>query len=73
MQVRLQSTVEGLSIIAITSYAVSLIGSIAQALKSAGWDVNPPVVIGVSIPIVLVIAAMGVRRIHKLIRKTADD
>lgn len=73
MQLRLQSTVEGLSIIAITSYAVSLISSMAQAMKSAGWDINPPVIIGSSIPIVLVCAAIGVRRIHKLIRKVDDE
>ncbi len=73
MQLRLQGTVEGLSIIAITSYAVSLIGSIAQAMKSAGWDINPPLVIGVSIPFVLVVVAIGVRRIHKLIQKIEDN
>jgi uncharacterized membrane-anchored protein len=73
MQLRLQGTVEGLSIIAITSYIVGLLGSIAQAMKSAGWDINPPVVIGVSIPIVLVIVAIGVRRIHKLIQKIDEN
>ncbi len=73
MQLRLQSTVEGLSIIAITSYAVSLIGSVAKAMKSAGWDINPPLVIGLSIPVVLVCAAVGVRRIHKLIKKVDDE
>jgi len=73
MQLRLQGTVEGLSIIAITSYAVGLIGSVAQAMKSAGWDINPPLVIGISIPVVLVAVAIGVRRIHKLIQKIDDN
>lgn len=73
MQVRLQGTVEGVSIFAITSYAVSLIGSIAKAMKSTGWDINPPLVIGASIPVVLVIVAIGVRRIHKLIQKVDED
>ncbi|WP_305909341.1 DUF3422 domain-containing protein [Methylomarinum sp. Ch1-1] len=73
MQVRLQGTVEGVSIFAITSYAVSLIGSIAQAMKSADWDVNPPLVIGISIPFVLTVVAIGVRRIHKLIQKIDED
>ncbi len=72
MQLRLQGTVEGLSIIAITSYAVGLIGSVAHAMKSAGWNINPPLVIGVSIPVLLVFVAIGVRRIHKLIRKIDD-
>jgi uncharacterized membrane-anchored protein len=73
MQLRLQSTVEGVSIIAITSYAVGLIGQIARGMKSAGWDINPPVVIGTSIPIVLVIVAIGIRRIHKLVKKVDAD
>jgi uncharacterized membrane-anchored protein len=73
MQLKLQSTVEGLSIIAITSYIVGLIGSIAQAMKSAGWQINPPVAVGISIPVVLVIVALGVRRIHKVIQKMDDD
>ncbi len=73
MQLKLQSTVEGLSIIAITSYVVGLIGSIAQAMKSAGWQINPPVAVGVSIPIVLTVVALGVRHIHKVIQKMDDD
>lgn len=72
MQVRLQGTVEGVSIFAITSYAVSLVGSIAKAMKSTGWDINPPLITGVSIPLVLVIVAIGVRRIHKLIQKIGE-
>jgi len=72
MQLKLQSTVEGLSIIAITSYVVGLIGSIAQAMKSAGWQINPSIAVGVSIPVVLVVVALGVRRIHKVIQKIDD-
>jgi len=72
MQLRLQGTVEGVSIIAITSYAVSLIGSVAHAMKSAGWDINPPLVVGVSIPVVLTVVVIGVRRIHNLIQKTDE-
>jgi len=72
MQLRLQSTVEGLSIIAITSYIVGLIGNVAQAMKSAGWEINPPLAVGLSIPVVLVIVAVGVRRIHKLVLKMDD-
>ncbi|WP_031434707.1 DUF3422 family protein [Methylomarinum vadi] len=73
MQFRLQGTVEGVSIFAITSYAVSLIGSIAKAMKSTGWDINPPLIIGISIPFVLTLVAIGVRRIHKLIQKIDEN
>jgi len=69
MQLRLQETVEGVSIVAITTYVVSLIGSISIALKKIGWKIEPEVVSGFSIPLVLLIVAMGVRRIHKMIQK----
>jgi uncharacterized membrane-anchored protein len=73
MQFRLQETVEGLSIVAITSYVVSLLGSITKAISATGWmDVNPVLVTGFSIPVVLIVVAIGVRRIHKKIVKTDD-
>jgi uncharacterized membrane-anchored protein len=73
-QLRLQETVEGLSIVAITSYVVSLIGSITKAINtSTRIDVNTSLVTGLSIPIVLIIVAFGVRRIHKKILTDNDD
>ncbi|MCK4842170.1 MAG: DUF3422 domain-containing protein [Methylococcales bacterium] len=68
MQLRLQETVEGLSIVAITSYIVSLIGSITKAANtSESIDINPVLTTGLSIPVVLLIVALAVRRIHKKI------
>lgn len=72
MQLRLQETVEGVSIVAITTYVVSLIGSVSQALKEIGLEVEPEVVSGFSVPIVLIIVAFGVRRVHKMIQNTED-
>ncbi|MFW5442941.1 MAG: DUF3422 family protein [Methylococcaceae bacterium] len=74
MQLRLQETVEGLSIVAITSYIVSLIGSTAKAANTTDWvNVNPTVVTGLSIPVVLLIVALAVRRIHKKIHTGNDE
>jgi len=68
MQLRLQETVEGLSIVAITSYIVSLIGLISKAANTSEYiDINPALATGVSIPVVLLIVAIAVRRIHKKI------
>ena len=70
MQLRLQETVEGLSIVAITSYIVSLLHSGAKALQSAGLtDIKPELISGLAIPIVLIIVAISVRRLHKVIKK----
>ncbi len=73
MQLRLQKTVEGVSIVAITSYIVSLIGLITKAVNtSTNIDLNTSLVIGISIPIVLLLVALSVRRVHKKIL-TDDD
>ncbi len=69
-QLRLQETVEGLSIVAITSYIVGLIGSITKAINTTdGINLNPTLITGVSIPVVLIIVALAVRRMHKKILK----
>ncbi len=65
LQLRLQQTVEGLSVAAITYYAVGLIGYLAKAAKSLGVHLDPDIVTGISIPIVAVLVAFGVRRIRR--------
>ena len=67
MQLRLQSTVEGLSIAAISYYMVSLILYGAKALKAAGVPLNPEVVAGLAIPVVLFAVWKITRRIHQKI------
>ena len=65
LQLRLQSTVEGLSIAAISYYVVSLILYFAKAVKAAGMPLNPELAAGLSIPLVLWAVAALTRRIHK--------
>ena len=64
-QLRLQLTVEGLSVAAVTYYIVGLVGYAAKGLKSAGWPLNPDVIAGISIPIVALLVTLGIRRIHQ--------
>ena len=71
LQLRLQETVEGLSVAAVSYYVVGLIAYIAKAIKAAGVDVNPDVVTGVAIPIVVISAAMGVRHIRRVVQRAA--
>lgn len=66
LQLRLQQTVEGLSIAAFTYYVVGLIGYVAKGLREAGSLSAPPeVVMALSIPVVAVVAAIGIRRIRR--------
>ena len=71
LQLRLQSTVEGLSIAAIAYYVVSLVLYAGKAAKAAGAPVNPEVVAGLLIPLVLGGVWWGTRQIHKKLR--ADE
>ena len=62
MQLRLQSTVEGLSIAAVTYYIVGLVGYLAKGAKAAGGRVDPDVAMGVAIPIVAAIMFWALRK-----------
>ncbi len=68
LQLRLQETVEGLSIAAITYYIVGLVGYTAKGAKAAGaLEASPDLVTALAIPVVLLVVAMGVRRVRKSI------
>lgn len=64
LQLRLQSTVEGLSIAAISYYVISLLLYGGKALKAAGLPVNPEMAAGALVPVVLWAVWRTTRRIH---------
>ncbi|GAB4215765.1 MAG: DUF3422 domain-containing protein [Rhodoferax sp.] len=64
LQLRLQSTVEGLSIAAISYYVVSLLLYAGKAAKASGLPINPELAAGASIPLVLWGVWRTVQRIH---------
>lgn len=65
LQLRLQQAVEGLSVVAISYYAAGLIGYVAKAAKGAGLPVNPDLATGLLLPVVLLAAWLGLRKLHK--------
>jgi uncharacterized membrane-anchored protein len=65
LQLRLQQAVEGLSVVVITYYGVSLVGVLAKAAKAAGLDCNPDLVMGIAIPFVAAAVYGGVHRVRK--------
>lgn len=67
LQLRLQSTVEGLSIAAISYYVVSLLLYAGKAGKAAGLDIHPELTAGAMIPVVLWGVWIATRKIHKKI------
>jgi len=68
LQLRLQATVEGLSIAAISYYVISLILYGGKALKAAGVPLNPEIAAGAMVPVVLWASWTAIRRIHKNLR-----
>ncbi len=73
LQLRLQQTVEGLSVAAITYYVVGLVGYGAKGLKALGLPVNSDVAIGLSIPVVAILAAMGVRHVRRMAQEAKKN
>lgn len=69
LQLRLQETVEGLSVAAITYYTVGLVGYAAQALHALGLPIDKEIAIGAAIPVVALIVWWGLRRFRRSLQK----
>ena len=67
LALRLQQTVEGLSVAAIVYYLAGLVGYGAKALKAAGLGVSPDLVTGAAVPLLAVCAWWVLRRVHQRI------
>ena len=65
LQLRLQQTVEGLSVAAITYYLVSLAGYAFKAVDAAGIPVDVDIGRALSIPVIAALVWMGVRRLRR--------
>jgi uncharacterized membrane-anchored protein len=69
LQLRLQQTVEGLSVAAITYYLASLVGYLAKGAKAAGLPVDPDLAGAASIPLLALAIWFGLRRLHRHLRR----
>jgi uncharacterized membrane-anchored protein len=67
LQLRLQETVEGLSVVAISYYLLGLVSYLAKGGKGFGFDVDENIIVSISLPIVLGAVWFGVRRIRRAI------
>ncbi|MAW86377.1 MAG: Egg lysin [Phyllobacteriaceae bacterium] len=64
LQLRLQQTVEGLSVAAVSYYIVGLIGYLAKGTGLFGDDLKPDYVTAASVPVVILFVWWMVRRIR---------
>jgi uncharacterized membrane-anchored protein len=72
LQLRLQQTVEGLSVVAITYYLASLVGYLAKGLQAAGVALDPNLAMALSIPVVALVVALGVGRVRRTVMRKAE-
>lgn len=66
LQLRLQQTVEGLSVAAVSYYVVGLIGYLAKGTSIFGRMVAPELVTAASVPVALVVVWWLVRRARRV-------
>jgi len=64
LQLRLQQTVEGLSVAAITYYAAGLVAYLGKAGKALGMPVDVDVLVAVAIPVIAFVLWRGLRRLR---------
>ena len=72
-QLRLQGTVEGLSVAAVTYYIVGLISYLAEGLEGIAFLPSHGVITAISIPIVAILVALGVRRIRRAVEHQVEQ
>jgi uncharacterized membrane-anchored protein len=65
LQLKLQSTVEGLSVAAITYYIVGLVSYLAKGAQKLGWPWSPESTAAIAIPLVAGSVWWSLRQLHK--------
>ena len=69
LQLQLQSTVEGLSVAAITYYIAGLVNYVAKGAQPLGWPLSPESTAAVAIPLVALSVWWSLRRLHRRVMK----
>jgi uncharacterized membrane-anchored protein len=65
VQLRLQQTVEGLSVAAVSYYVLSLLGYLFKAWKDAGGGPDPVLSTAIALPFVVLAVALAVRHVRR--------
>ncbi len=69
LQLKLQSTVEGLSVAAITYYFTGLVSYLAKGAEKLGWPFSSDVTAAFALPFVGLIVWLSMRRLHNKVFK----
>ena len=70
LQLKLQRTVEGLSVAAITYYLVGLIAYLAKGASALGWPLSPETSSALAVPLVALSVWWSLRKLHQKITQS---
>jgi uncharacterized membrane-anchored protein len=70
LQLKMQATVEGLSVAAITYYFTGLVSYLAKGAEKMGWPYAADVTAAFAMPVVALIVWWSIRRIHNKVFQT---
>ena len=73
LQLRLQQTVEGLSVAAIVYYLSGLVGYLAKGVRAGGWRIDADLVVSLAVPLLAIAAFFVVRRARRHASERAGD
>ncbi len=73
LQLRLQQTVEGLSVAAIVYYVAGVAGYVAKGLESGGLPINVDLAVGLAIPVIALAVLSTLRRVKRRIARDETD
>ncbi|MEC7376446.1 MAG: DUF3422 family protein, partial [Pseudomonadota bacterium] len=64
IQLMMQHTVEGFSVVAITYYLIGLLKLGLDSVQGTGLEFNKTLVLGIAIPVVMALVYLGIRVVH---------
>ncbi len=72
LQLRLQQTVEGISVVAISYYALGIIGIMAKGGAKLWPVINPTMIVAASAPVIIGLVYFAIRRLHRVIARDRE-
>lgn len=73
LQLRLQQTVEGLSVVVLSYYLMGLLGYVLKGLADGGVPVNPTLASAVLVPVVVAAVWLAIRRLRRHLTATTAN
>ncbi|MGH1357317.1 MAG: DUF3422 family protein [Burkholderiaceae bacterium] len=73
VQMKMQSTVEGLSVAAITYYGAGLVSYLVKPAVKLGWPIDPTITVALAVPVIAFSVWWGLRRLHQRVAAAISD